>query len=369
MSNKKLALIKSNFQSNPFGHGGNRRTYQINWLLKDLYDTVLFSSTQQKESITQRFGFIILLFPKLYVLLGSKRMFYYTNWLTILSVALQLNRTFKNNRIDLVIWESTLPTEWYFPYLCRYIFHKKVYAFPHNLESVIETKNIGLKSSIAKLTTELNYLHVCHHIFTISFEENWLLNNVGMKASLVPYFPVGQIAKNLNTVKNKRTKRLPNDRKQYLVLGTVLNKPTHLGMLELIHELQKDQYKSVGISFCLAGFGTELLRKEVLVDYISCKGELTEEELHFELVKTDAAIVYQPTSTGALTKITEYAYMNIPVLCNTESARTIQHLQGVFVYSSFEQLFDIVTNSSTSLDVQELDAAYYKNLVKDQLVA
>lgn len=369
MSNKKTALIKSNFQSNPYGHGGDRRTYQINWLLKDLYDAVFFSSTQQKESITQRVGFIILYAPKLFFLLGIKRMFYSTNWITILSVALQLNRTFKSKRIDLVIWESTLPSEWYFPYLCRYIFHKKVYAFPHNLESVIATNEIEFRNSINNLSNELNYLHVCHHVFTISFEENWLFNNVGMNASLLPYFPVGQIADNLNTVKNKRSQRLPNDKMQYIILGTVLNRPTHVGMLELIQELQTEKYKHLDITFCIAGFGTNSFRKEIFVDYIICKGELSEEELQLELTHTDAAIVYQPTSTGALTKIAEYAYMNIPVLCNAESARTIQQLQHVFVYSSFEQLFEILTNSSASLDVQELDVAYYQNLVKDQLVS
>lgn len=362
-------LIKSNFQANASGHGGNRRSYQIHWLLSDSYKIIYFLDNQPKESFTNKCLFVIALLPKLIWKLGRNRQFYNTNFISILYVALQLNRTFKNNRIDLVIWESTLPSEWYFPYLCRYIFHKKVYAFPHNLESVIETKNIGLKSSISKLTTELNYLNVCHHIFTISFEENWLLNNVGMKASLVPYFPVGQIAENLNTVKNKRTKRLPNDRKQYLILGTVLNTPTHVGMVELIQELQKEKYKYLDITFCIAGFGTNSFRKEIFVDYIICKGELSEEELQLELIHTDAAIVYQPTSTGALTKIAEYAYMNIPILCNIQSARTIQQLQHVFVYSSFEQLFQKLTNSSASLDVQELDVAYYQNLVKDQLVA
>jgi glycosyltransferase involved in cell wall biosynthesis len=362
-------LIKSNFQANALGHGGNRRAYQIHWLLSDSNKIIYFLDNQPKESFTNKCLFVIALLPKLFWKLGRNRQFYNTNFISILYVALQLNRTFKNNRIDLVIWESTLPSEWYFPYLCRYIFHKKVYAFPHNLESVIATNKIEFRSSINNLNNELNYLDACHHVFTISFEENWLFNNLGMNASLLPYFPVGQIADNLNTVKNSRSQRLPNDRKQYLILGTVLNTPTHVGMLELIQELQKEKYKHLDITFCIAGFGTNSFRNEIFVDYIICKGELLEEELQLELIHTDGAIVYQPTSTGALTKIAEYTYMNIPVLCNIQSARTIQQLQHVFVYSSFEQLFQILTNSSASLDVQELDVAYYQNLVKDQLVS
>jgi hypothetical protein len=101
--------------------------------------------------------------------------------------------------------------------------------------------------------------------------------------------------------------------------------------------------KSLSFDLRVAGYNTESLRIPQHPD-ISFFGTVTTEELDKILVETDAVLIYQPPTTGALTRIPEMLVAGIPVFVNFDAGRNYLGMSDVHLYDTFEDLFETLEN-------------------------
>jgi len=224
--------------------------------------------------------------------------------------------------------------------------HKRnipVVAHCHNIET-LSTSQVVPEFQIQLLAHELNLFSICKKVITISSEETFLLQNLGMMPLYYPYYPVNEIKERMLTVRDRRTAGYKRD---LLLLGTAGNMPTFNGMLKFIREWQKeyDQHPCSD-RLLVAGFCTDQLREHVSGDEVVFKGVLTDDELDVLLPQIKAAVVYQENGSGALTKICEYLMAGIPVLANHHAARSYHNMTGILEFASMTELFSNLASIS-----------------------
>ena len=66
------------------------------------------------------------------------------------------------------------------------------------------------------------------------------------------------------------------------------------------------------------------------------------------LIEVDGIIIYQPPTTGALTRIPEMLLAGIPVYANFDAARNYFNVDGVIQYHSFEELLNVLSMPAPS---------------------
>lgn len=201
-----------------------------------------------------------------------------------------------------------------------------VIALPHNIESLVNNY------SSASFNKEMNALRQCDSVFTISKEESWLLRLMGMNAHYLPYYPPKDAEEFLNSIRAKRENRANNNVRKYLLLGSATNTPTRQGMQTLIDLIPSNsQYE-----FHVAGYGTESL--DCAGRNVVFLGSISKQQLEELLLEIDALLIYQPPTTGSLTRIPEMLIAGIPVFANIDAARNFFNIKDVIVYHSFEEL-------------------------------
>lgn len=216
----------------------------------------------------------------------------------------------------------------------------KIIGYPHNLESLVPTQKdpITHKQAPYWLYEEIERLKLCDEVWAISKEETWLLQLFGVNAKYYPYYPPKVVEQELLEIKKKRFARIPNEKKQYLILGSATNSPTRMGMQRLIDYFE--QQKNVNYTIHVAGYNTETL--SVGGGAIVNHGTVSMEKLNELLIATDGIIIYQPTTSGALTRIVENRIAGIPIYANFGAARDFYNLPDVHVYNEIEELRNLL---------------------------
>ena len=216
----------------------------------------------------------------------------------------------------------------------------KVLGYPHNLESLVPTQHDSVthKESPYWLYEEIVRLKMCDEVYCISKEETWLLQLFGVNAKYYPYYPPKEVEKELLEIMKKSGARKNSRKKQYLILGSATNPPTRMGMQKLIDYFE--QQKDANYSVHVAGYNTETLN--VSGDAVVNHGTVSTEELEQLLINTDGIIIYQPITSGALTRIVENRVAGIPIYANFGAARDFYNLPDVHVYNEIEELRNLL---------------------------
>lgn len=235
----------------------------------------------------------------------------------------------------------------YFSPLIEYLVEHKVpiIAHCHNIESLSRSQVVS-RSQSELLKHELNLLRRCNVAITISHEENFLLNNMGISSWYFPYYPVESIRLRMESIREKRTSTVKRD---YLLLGTVLNPPTLDGMIKVL-EKWHPAGESSDDRLVVAGYGTARLADKCSGrNDIVFMGEIGNNELDNILCACKGTIIYQEHGSGALTKICEYLLAGIPVLVNSHAARSYHYLPGVVEFESLNHLLDGMYRADMSI--------------------
>lgn len=328
----KKIICHTKFKLDSFGDGGSRRSMQIRDLLaKNGFafeddDFVLPKETTKRQLVRwtiRAMKFIRRHYPK-------RRIKSLSDYIRMVKYyALRLPSVYdKYVQQDVVfLWENT--TDCDMLYLLKAT-GRKVFAMPHNIESLV------FDHSIDALTKEVAGLKLCDGVFAISKEETWLLRLLGVKAYYLPYFPPKEVEAHLLMIRNRREHRRTNERKKYLLLGSASNYPTRKGMQMLL-----DAAASHPLPFDLsiAGYRTNALRVPQQAG-ITFYGTVTNKVLDGILDEADAVLIFQPPTTGALTRIPEMLLAGIPVFLNFDAGRNYLDLSDVHLYDSFEGLFE-----------------------------
>jgi glycosyltransferase involved in cell wall biosynthesis len=218
-------------------------------------------------------------------------------------------------------------------------------VFQQNMESLVPGQpEEGRQRDL--FNKELDLLSFCDLVVTISREEAFLLNNLGINAVFFPYYPVDAI---VNRMLDVREDRKGKEKEDIILLGTAGNKPTELGMAKVIKTWKEQGFARLGLKLLVAGYGTDVLKDVALGDGVEFLGSLTDEELVWWLSTVKACLCYQERGCGALTRISEMLVAGVPVLANTHAARSFYNLKGVVEFSSLGDFEDAILTAG-SLD-------------------
>lgn len=339
-----LILHNSVFLPLSNGHGGEKRTYQI---LFDLQEKG-YSLQEVNFSKSKRI-YIRSLFSAFILLM---RVYGITHWKSpkaflkfLITTAYQYDQlvsSFRNSDADFFLWESVRPERYLLLYLAQK-YGKKVIACPHNVESLVPLQNSSLFRFSKKqaFEWEMNVLKACEQVYAISHEETWLLSLWGVKAKCYLYKPVGEILSQMQTLRLQREHAI--DKNNYLLLGTAINEPTRWGMQHII-DLWIEH--NVPYSLHIGGYGTEKLSIPQGEKQILFMGEMTDTQLQNEQIHAKALLIYQPPTTGALTRISEALAVGIPIIANDAAARSYHNISNVYVYHDDVELLEIISKNN-----------------------
>lgn len=330
----RLLVCNTKFKLDPFSDGGSKRSVQIRELLKENgipYVDDSFTLPKNVSRLTlvkwslRAIGFIRKHYPKhgIKSLSGYIRLIKYY----ALRIPVVLDK-YKGQDVDF-LWENTNNRDML--YLLKATGHR-VIALPHNIESLVRC------GSVEALKTEVDNLKHCDAVFAISKEETWLLRLLGLNAHYLPYYSPSDAESFLLSIRRKRELREPNPRNRFALLGSATNSPTRSGMQSLIDFASTQE---LPFDLLIAGYGTESLTPANHPG-ISFLGTLSNEELEKLLIEIDGIIIYQPPTSGALTRIPEMLLAGIPVFANFDAARNYFGVNGIEQYYSFEELITLL---------------------------
>ncbi|MBO6025194.1 MAG: hypothetical protein J6P83_10130 [Bacteroidales bacterium] len=332
----KRVICNTKFELNPFGDGGSKRSVQIRDLMAenglDFEDDLFVLPKRTPKLQLMRWAIRAMKIVRRYYPKTKRGLLSYNIWL-VKYYALRIPIVYdKYLRQDVVfLWENTNDKDML--YLLKATGHP-VIGMPHNIESLVTNH------SVEALGEEVLNLRHCDAVYAISKEETWLLRLLGVNAFFLPYYPPKEVEANLLSIRKRREVRKANVRKKILLLGSVTNPPTKKGMQVLVDFAAN---KSLAFDLRVAGYNTESLR---IVQHpgISFLGTVTAEELDQLLVETDAVLIFQPPTTGALTRIPEMLVAGIPVFVNFDAGRNYLGMSDVHLYDTCEDLFETLEN-------------------------
>lgn len=328
------------FAPDPWGDGGARRTAQVGELLERLpckapllkapTDIGWFAALTvlaREAGLLRRSGLPLRLSRDVVWTLGQN----------LRSYREQLSALPKGS---VLFWEGTQSRFAHLPLLARDL-GVRVVGLPHNLESLVPESCSFWSGQTAPhwFAEELHSLAACDLVFTIAREDQWLLRLHGIPAGYLPYHPSKAVEGFLAEIRVARYAKPPSN--DLLLLGTAANAPTFAGMVDRLRFFNENRRLFGRLH--VVGYGTERLR-EVAVDYsnIHLHGTIDHNALCRLLVTVRAAVIHQQPTSGALTRIPELLLAGVPVLANTDAARSAFRMSGVHVYEGDAQLAELL---------------------------
>ena len=306
--------------------GGSRRMMQIAEVLKEVTSEYELISTQLQDRLSKEVmkrieNHCVAASEKEYMFWSEKRRFPACR---LGEISREWSRQITDiSRLKLVVMDDPI----YFIPLFEKLkqFNIPVVGICHNLESLAaEQVAPGFQWSL--FSKEIDLLAQCHMVVTISREETFLLNNMGMRPVFFPYFPVVSISTRMLQVREKRTRE---DKKGILLLGNVLNLQTRQGMEKMINFWERSKLFHKHEKLIVAGYGTEKYLKNTSGNAVAFYGELANDEMDRLVTRVRAVLCYQETGAGSLTRICEMLIAGVPVLANSHAARSYYNMIGV----------------------------------------
>jgi hypothetical protein len=247
----------------------------------------------------------------------------------------------KSNENLIVVYELTYYSDDSLVFACQDL-GIEIIGILHNIESLVHNQKSLKSDHLAPnwFQEEIKLLRTFSSIFTISREEQWLLNLYHIDATYLPYVPSKNVR---DTCLKVRSLRQDVDKSFYLTIGTASNQPTIDGFKELITIFEILKLKE---ELLIGGYDTDKLasylnNKEANIRLL---GSLNDKQLQDVLINCKAIFIHQKPTTGALTKIPELLLSGIPVICNTASARNYYYHKGLYVYDTAKELESLLND-------------------------
>lgn len=319
------------------GHGGEHRSAQLKYILNNSgFEIEFLPITENINNIAKYFLGIYAAIR--YVKIPNISWRWIRRWGVNYYRYKKYLNNFSGDKILLI--ENNRP----FNLISFYYGHAhgyKIVAVPQNIECFeYSSKNIGNPDiSFCRLNAELKALKKSEATFCISKEEAWFLSFSGIKSFPLPYYPTPDI---VNDMRSIREMRIANNKKEgFLIMGSVTNPYTKAGIVELLN-LFESTSNNPTYKIHVVGNGTEQLKEKYKSQFIQFHGKLAQETLNKLLSNIKAMIICQPFGAGALTRIPEMLIAGVPLITNFISARSAYHYDGVHVFYTPKQLFELM---------------------------
>lgn len=327
-------ICNTKFKLDPFADGGSKRSVQIREILSRnslsfVEDGFILPKNVPLATLfrwaCRSVAFIHRCYPKKEI----KSLNHYIKLVKYYALRIPVVYDKYLNTDSVFCWENTNDKD--IVYLMKAT-KCPVIALPHNIESLVNNY------SSVSFNQEMDALRQCDAVFAISKEETWLLRLLGMSAHYLPYFPPKEAEEFLKSIRTKRENRVTNGVRKYLLLGSATNTPTRQGMQTLIDQIPLNSEYELYV----AGYGTDSL--DCTGKNVIFLGPLSNQKLDELLVDIDALLIYQPPTTGSLTRIPEMLVAGIPIFANVDAARNFFDVKDVTIYHSFEELSKLLSS-------------------------
>jgi len=168
--------------------------------------------------------------------------------------------------------------------------------------------------------------------FCISREEQWLLNNVGVPAQYLPYFPDPERAQALAA---ERVARQPpkSGSREFMICATRGNSDTVAAFRDQA-ELIRQAVPEGAALFHVTGHQTEQIKDIWTGKRFVFHGTCSDEEFAAVKQRCCAICLHQRDGIGALTRIPDMILSGLPVIANAPAARSFLDMAGVHVYDT-----------------------------------
>jgi glycosyltransferase involved in cell wall biosynthesis len=177
-------------------------------------------------------------------------------------------------------------------------------------------------------------------VFSIGREEQWLLAWCGLRnVGYLPYYPPAAVVDRLREVRQRRELTPPGNR--CLVLGSASNPSTRWGVVALLEWLRPMAHE-LKVGFDIVGVGTDGMETAFPSPAVKFHGWVETAQLDTMLAGAKALVVHQVAGVGALTRIKEALIAGVPVLGNPIGCRSATESDGVQVYNTPTELFDLL---------------------------
>jgi hypothetical protein len=330
-----MELLISSFGSDAKRHGGTRRSAQIQELLLQNESKTIVPPSGKRAilSFAFRHPFSILAMLPVALLVSYRYLglrgligaILYGGWLH--SELRQFNWT--TIRIEITPNINLILANMLASLGLKYI------SYPHNIEFLVPGQSQSFfRSGSAAFAAEVNVYKKSSSVFTISDFDSAVIKSLGVSRVETLYYKPARIdAIAIAEIKKLRACSVGGF---FLILGTAENHPTRIGFENILGDikLSNDFTKR----FVLAGFGTERLR-DCAPDQVTVLGAVSATSLKQLLADCDGLIIYQPQTSGFLTRLTEAIDAEVPVYVfeGYLQARILNH-PSVYLISSIKDL-------------------------------
>ena len=313
-------LFISPFYKNKIRHGGVKRTYQIieDFCDEDFYLENPYINFKEGLKVFTKNNFI----TKINALYFSLRLFF-GNGITFKGLILIFFKCQKfleiinSNKKKKIILEGggDLPI-----IFSQYLIQKniKFSFFLSNIEYLVpdENKSNYFRSNYFKYKLEIKGYKNAEKLITISNYDSSIIACHGIKSDTFQYYPIKQERKKLRAIRNFRklnSQKIIKDG-NILIIGTINNPPTRIGIEKIIKDLNKI---NLGCKIKLAGFGTNKIRR-LKSKNLDILGAISDQKL-IELMKNaKCLIINQVQTSGFLIKLVEFNLAGIPILITSD---------------------------------------------------
>ncbi len=302
--------------------GGKKRSVQLSILAKENgIKTIGFPSRQQllKLSFRQIFPLFITSISNLYLL----RYLSYKGFAIACLYDTWFDRFIAKDKPIKVYLESGYGYYIIFAFLTQKRKYSYSYLFPHNVEFMVpEFENKYFRNSFRALEFELLLYRKSAKVYTISSFDKAILNCFGIKkVSVLDYKTIDSEKIWYHEIRASREKVLQKN--FYLVIGSVTNEPTKMGVIRILHDLR---LKELDLNIKIAGYGTEIF-KPYQTAYCEILGQVSKTKLKELLINCKGVIVCQQQTSGLVTRLIDLGEADIPMFVYDHylQARLLKH--------------------------------------------
>ena len=332
LKNKKFLFI-SPFYKSRNKNGGYKRSKQLIEKFSEydfLFLNPYYNLKQSFIFLKKDFSYLFLSFffaTRLYIFKGLSFRGYFLIILKSIVFIKVVNRN--SNRKILMDGGGNLPI-----IFCQYLIQRKInfIILPANIEYLVRDPkdNNYFRSNFYKYRNEIEVYKYSEKVITISEYDYSILACHNINSKCLPYFPAKKNLKKLVEIgkyRKKNLKKITNNG-YILILGSIINNPTKLGIIKLINLF--NQVTKLGCSIKLAGYGTEELI-EIEKNKIDILGSVSENVLEELMKNCKCLIINQSHTSGFLTKIVDFNLARIPILItsNYYQAKNLENY-GIF---------------------------------------
>lgn len=234
----------------------------------------------------------------------------------------------------------------------------KVIIVPQNLDSLAPgyiNPSTG-ENALDWFKWEIVKMKSATAAFCISREEQWLLRLWGIDAYYLPFYPIKKREEELHSIRAERNNA---SKDIFLVMGSALNSPTRIGMMQLANHLKNNDDWLKSVKIVVVGNGTEKL-KEYFGGKAEVLGTVSDEVMIDLWIRSKACLIHQPPTTGSVTRIVELLIAGIPVIANSNAARSHFGIDGLHVYEDLAEISAGLLDNLACPLVPTVDENYFE---------